>query len=206
MKKQMKKVLVFVLMMAMFIGMPSERVEARPKKAQKQATRQTKKKKAGIRFKKSLVKDFGIGFGEINKKNGGGLEGELLYHGEFAVPMEKLELFYIFTDYDGLGDYELTDDLPMNKIQGRIDRMVSGMKKEVTVKDFVKSMKKGLFNVKAEILDGEQTSYYIAERYAEFTFGLKKGGETKYCLQIALDEKDKIFPDSLAWLTEQTVQ
>lgn len=201
----MKKLGIFVLVMTMFTGISAESLAAMPRGAKVVAVKTTKKKK-GLRFKKGLVKDFGRSFGTVNAEHGRKLEGEFLYHGEFAVKMDKLSLYYIFTDYDEFADYALTDDVPMNKLEGDIRFMVTGFKKKMTVPHFVKSFKKGLSGVKAKVLDGQPTSYYISERYAEISFKLKKNDTRKYFLRLELDEKDAILPDSRAWLTYEDIK
>lgn len=201
MKTWVKKVLILALIMTVFTGLSAESLMAKPKAEKVATVKPTKKKKEKLRFKKNLVKDLGKSFGEVNKENGGKLEGELLYHGEFAVKMDKLYLSYIFTDYDEFADYALTDDVLMNKIESKICFVVSGFKKKMAVSQFVKHFKKNLSGVKAKVLDGERTSYYISDRYAEISFKLKKKDKRKYYLRIALDEKDRITSDSLTWLT-----
>lgn len=203
MKTWVKKVLILALIMTVFTGLSAESLMAKPKAEKVATVKPTKKKKEKLRFKKNLVKDLGRSFGEVNAENGSKLVGEFLYHGEFEAWMEKWNLSYIFRDYDESADYELTDDDPMTKIEGRIDKMVNGFEKKASVPSFVKSMKKGLFNVKAEILDGQPTSYYVSERYAEISFKLKKKDKASYRLQIPLNEKDEILPGSLSWLTKK---
>lgn len=197
MKVLLKKVMVLVIAMSFFVGFSGDILWEVPVYAAQSA----KKKQSGIRLKKNIVKDFGKEFGTINKANGGKLEGEFLYHGEFAVYMNKLKINYIFTDYDENAEYALTDDVIMNKLDGEMRNMVTGFKKKSSVANFVKSFKKNLYEVTADTLDGQPTSYYVGERYAEISFKLKKNSKRKYYLRVALDEKDNILPESLAWLT-----
>lgn len=196
-----KRLCLLVLTTVVFTDISAKPVMARQDPVRVYASKPKKKKKTEIQLKKGLVKDFGKKFGKVNSENGGKLSGELLYHGEFQVPMKKLGLSYIFTDYDEFADYELTDEVPMNKIEGSLGLMVTGFKKKTRVSHFVKSFKKSLYGLKAKVLDGEPTSYYVSERYAELSFKLKKKDKRQYYLRIALDEKDQLLPESYTWLT-----
>lgn len=195
-----KGTFVLLFMFGLFMNAIPERIEAVTTQ-NKKVLAVEKKKKDKIRFKKKLVKDLRKDFGEINAKNGGNLEGEFLFHGEFAVWMKSLGVEYIFWDDDEEADYHLTDDVELLKISGSMDRMVSDFTKACSLTTFVKEFKKGLFHVKYKVLEGDPTAYYVAEHYAEIRFKLKKKDKKTYRIQVALDEKDRVLPEALTWLT-----
>lgn len=160
-----------------------------------------KKKKTGVRFKKSLVKDLNKTYGQVKKEQGGKLEAEFLYHGEFEADVDKLDVDYVFIDNDPEADYELTDKTKLLKISGDMDDFVSGFKKKMSVKSFMSQFKKGLFSVKYKVEEGEANSYYVSDRYLNITFKVKKNDKKIYRIQTAVSEKNEVEPDSLTWLT-----
>ena len=157
-------------------------------------------KKSGIKLRKKLINDLNVKFEEIDKRYNYNVENDLGGHGEFYAYIPFTNLVYVFDGFDPDLDYKLRPDSPCIRIEGSAKDILSGFKKKMSVKSFAKALKKQLYNIKYEILEGGGTSYYISDIYADITFTLKKSDKKVYCLTVALDKDNNIAADTQMWL------
>ena len=149
--------------------------------------------KSGVRLNKLLIEDLSLDYGAIKEKCGDKPDTEQLGHGEYyaEIPYSN-NLGYYFDAFDPEFIYELKDTSPCIKVEGALNEIFSGLKKnsskKISLKSFIKSLKKNNYNVKYKVLEGQPTSYYISEHYVEVTFKLKKSDKKTYCLNLDLGD------------------
>ena len=166
----------------------------------------SKKSQSGLKLNKLFIEDLSLDYGAISKKCNDKLTPEHVGHGEYCTEIPYTNnCSYYFDTYDPDLNYELKDTSPCIRVEGPLNEILSGFKagstKRMSVKSFIKLLKKNNYNVKYKYRKGELTSYYVSDEFEEVTFKTKKSGKTTYCLHIGVSGKDKsVAPSSITWL------
>lgn len=165
-----------------------------------------KKSQSGLKLNKLFIEDLSLDYGAISKKCDDKLTPEHIGHGEYCAEIPyTYNCSYYFDTYDPDLNFELKDSSPCIRVEGALNEILSGFKKgstkRMSVKSFIKLLKKNNYNVKHKYRKGELNSYYVADKFEEVTFKTKKSGKTTYCLHIGVSGKDKsVAPYSITWL------
>ena len=165
-----------------------------------------KKSQSGLMLNKLFIEDLSLNYGEISEKCEDELTPDHVGHGEYCTEIPyTYNCRYYFDTYDPDLNYELKDTSPCIRVEGALNEILSGFKKgstkRMSVKSFIKLLKKNNYNVKHKYRKGELTSYYVSDEFEEVTFKTKKSSKTTYCLHIGVSSKDKsVSPYSITWL------
>lgn len=215
MRKLCSKILVFTLVAgsllpAMQLKAAESRVQSDKSFVQTVANSHkylaSKKSQSGLKLNKLFIEDLSLNYGEISEKCDEELTPEHVGHGEYCTEIPySYNCRYYFDTYDPDLNYELKDTSPCIRVEGALNEILSGFKagstKRMSVKSFIKLLKKNNYNVKHKYRKGALSSYYVAEEFEEVTFKTKKSSKTTYCLHIGVSSKDKsVSPYSITWL------
>jgi hypothetical protein len=215
MRKLCSKVLVFTLVVGSLLpAMQSKAAEGRVQndKASVQTVANShkylasKKSQSGLKLNNLFIEDLSLDYGAISKKCNDKLTPEHVGHGEYCTEIPYTNnCSYYFDTYDPDLNYELKDTSPCIRVEGPLNEILSGFKagstKRMSVKSFIKLLKKNNYNVKYKYRKGELTSYYVSDEFEEVTFKIKKSGKVTYCLHVGVSSKDNsVSPDSITWL------
>lgn len=215
MRKLCSKVLVFTLVVGSLLpAMQSKAAEGRVQNdkafvqtvANSHKYLASKKSQSGLKLNNLFIEDLSLDYGAISKKCNDKLTPEHVGHGEYCTEIPYTNnCSYYFDTFDLDLTYELKDTSPCIRVEGPLNEILSGFNagsnKKMSVKSFIKLLKKNNFNVKYKFRKGELNSYYLAEEFEEVTFKTKKSSKITYCLHIGVSSKDKsVSPYSITWL------
>ncbi|MBQ2678709.1 MAG: copper amine oxidase N-terminal domain-containing protein [Firmicutes bacterium] len=151
------------------------------------------------------VSNIYLNYGNLKARYGDSMSTELALHGEHYVHVPNLDITYVVAT-DFLKDYELEDDSPVIRIEGKLSDMVDGMQGAMDIVGFTEKLN----NYERCIAywdekEGQPTSYYISDHYYEVEFSSAPEAEMadytfEQSLHIVKDADGKISPDSYAWL------
>ena len=151
-----------------------------------------------------MVLELPLNYGNLKVRFGDSIKSELAYHGEYYVTAPDYDITYVVgTDF--LEDYELKDDSPVIRIEGRLGSLTDGMKGEMTIDEFIDKLNNSGCTAYYTEREGQATSYYISENYYEVYFSRNAGDagvdyDFEQSLHIDKGDGGKISPDSSAWL------
>ncbi len=152
-------------------------------------------RKGLVHFKKMTYEEYKNEFGE---------EAEFYHANRYIAPILDGEAEIVFD----AGAYD--EDLAMSvldnsdnclRLEGNLGVFVEGLVTQVSIEEFCQRFERasGAMTEYA-IMEGEMTAYYVSDNYVAISFDSDGDAHKDAVLEVELDNKEKIGPNSTTWL------
>lgn len=127
------------------------------------------------------------------------------YHANFisaTIPGTELTAIFLAEGWDEESAMAfLEEDDTVIRLEGTLGEMLPDFKEKMSLSEFVEDDMWNGKLVNYTIEEGAGTAYYVADRYVAVRYDMDGDAMADRMLQIALDEADRISPDSYCWLS-----
>ncbi len=128
-----------------------------------------------------------------------------LYHANFyfaTIPGTQLTAVFLAEGWDDKNATAfLEEDDTVIRLEGTLGEMLPDFKEKMSMEEFVKDDMWSGKLVDYCLEEGAGTAYYVADRYVAVRYDVNGDNLADMMLQIALDEADRVSPDSYCWLS-----
>lgn len=146
-----------------------------------------------------------MSYGDFKEKTGNEAK---FYHADLLIgeiPNSSVCVVFLGAyDEEAAGTVLKDDDMPFH-IEGALNGLMTGIKKEMSLTELTKALSVGDRKEAAfEVSEGGGTAYYVGDKYALIQFDSDKNGEHDRQLLLSLDESagETVGPETYAWLEQ----
>lgn len=156
----------------------------------------------GLAVDPRLVGCLDMPYGQFKERFGAEAE---FYHGLYFladIPGENADLVFRGTYDDEVAGTVLSDEDRAFRVESCLSRIISGLDREMTAAEFTEALDQRAgfaYEASSDIQEG-LTAYYVAYHYIEAKVDSNGDGTLDIQLFIALDEADRLTPDSRTWI------
>lgn len=156
----------------------------------------------GLAVDPRLVGYLDMPYGQFKERVGAEAE---FYHGLYFradVPGENAGLVFQGTYDDEIAGTVLSDEDRAFRVESCLSHIISGVGGEMTAAEFVETLDRraGFAHEASSDIQEGLTAYYVAYHYIEAKADSDGDGVLDIQLFIALDEADRLTPDSFTWI------